>query len=788
MFLLLPLILAVLYTFSWVKSTIFEEDSSFTVQGIEQDISVTVDEFGVPSIDANSDSDAFFAMGFLHAKDRMWQMEVQRRMGKGETAEIFGRSSLSQDIWMRTLGLHAVAEASWENYDDDFKAAMVAFSAGYNAWLAQTDELPVEFSLFNVEPKPWTPVDSIVIGKLFSLMLSFNLSRELDAVRAMSLLPEQHFRALYPDIPQAHISTSLAEQTTLDIESNYAQLQAQRFGKQKDLGSNGWVVSGEHTTNGVPILANDPHLGIELPSMWYAAKIKGDKINSAGMTFPGLPFVIFGKNEDIAWGGANFTIDKQDVVLHEFNPNSPNQYASSTGWKPLDIEVQQIHIKSEFPDALRTKQPPYELFIARTESGPILDYVPGSLNGMSLKWTALDATDLSLKALLQLNYAKDWHSFRSALSHLVSPSLNVFYADRAGNIGMSASGLIPIRKVGQGKVPVPNTQFAWTGYVPWEEMPYIYNPPEGFIANANENYLPTSYPYFVGSDWAEPTRANRIKRILKKRIDNGQKVDAEFNRVMQLDVVDDNVRHLQRILIEQYGFNPEQAIRKGFLAWDGDMSSDSPYPALYVSFIEHLREELVRPHFKLAGTGSVLDDRVSSLVSRVETGTLLRLLEEEPYWCIKQSAQQQQTCIAVINSAFDKAQAELTKLVGSNPDNWRWSEIVSREYTHRPLGDMEALKSSFKTYISGDGTPHTINVANYRFDEDDGYIQNAGATFRHVFELTPDISYHFINSTGQSGHIYSAHYADMMPMMHTNTLIKSTESKSQYTLNLRPAE
>jgi penicillin amidase len=492
-------------------------NGTLTISGLLAPVEVIRDEWGVPHIYAENEHDLFFAQGYVHAQDRLWQMEFNRRIGSGTLSAVLGEATLDTDRFLRTIGLRRAAEQDWAQLEDETRAIMEAYAEGVNAYIeTHRDRLPLEFTILGVDPAPWTPVDTLAWGKVMSFDLGSNYEFELLRARMIAELGQEAAQQLLP--PYAEGAPVIIPPET----RSYAWLRDARFGGLDALaavlgergptsGSNNWVIHGSRTATGMPILADDTHLGLNMPSIWYENGLHGGRFDSVGFSFPGVPLIIIGHNSRIAWGVTNLGPDVQDLYIEKLNDtNHPTQYEFKGEWQDLQAARETIQVKD---------QEPVTLDVMITRHGPIMNEVIGDLDGaepVALRWTALDASNL-FRSVLLLNLATNWDEFREALSYWDVPSQNFVYADVDGNIGYQSPGKIPVRAPGhQGLVPVPGWtgEYEWQGFISFDELPNVFNPPTGFVATANNKVVPDDYAYHLAYEWAAPYRAERITDLL----------------------------------------------------------------------------------------------------------------------------------------------------------------------------------------------------------------------------------------------------------------------------------
>ena len=772
-FILIPLLAVAIGGFLYLRGSLPAADGRTIRAGVLQPVEITRDDNGVVIINAKTDQDAFFAMGFAHAQDRLWQLELERRIAGGRLSEIFGRTAASQDAWMRTLGLYDSAKLSWPKLSLDAQASLTAYAAGINAWLNQNPTLPPEFLALGVQPAPWREVDSLAWAKVFALNLSNNMWNEISNLTATQYLSKEQMVDLLgysqSDLSSTARPTDMAIGTTLaDLFALQKSLESEIGIGGRYVGSNAWAVSGKLMQDGRATLANDTHLKIQIPSLWYVARLKGDRLDVSGMTLVGLPVVIFGQNGEIAWGGTSMTADVQDLYIVQPNPEDPTQYKHDGGWVGFQTHSETINIKSDFPASLRAPIESLKIQVRKSLHGPIVSDAVGAFDQpVALRWTALDPDDTSYESFLRVNYAHDWSTFKDAFQTYVAPALNLLYVDKSNNIGSIGVGRIPIRAKGQGRLPVPGwtNEYAWNGYIPFKDWPQRFNPDKGYIVSANDKLVDSDYPYFISADWAPPNRARRIEQLLQDKISNGELISLDYVERMQGDTVDLSVRGLLEYLKQVSPDGPEQQRVLNYLsAWEGDMARDSQAAAIFFVWMRHLREELFSSALEVYWNKQRQSDEINKIVSSTSYDQILNALTaRSSNWCGSETSADGRPCASLLSHSLNMTIKELKKLRGSNMDSWRWGDIHQTLYEHRPFSGISSLAPIFERRIASGGSPDTINVANAVYDESVGYEQTFGAGFRQIIQMKDASMHHiYMNSTGQSGNVLGKHYDDMV--------------------------
>ena len=519
-------------------------EGTLTLSGLSNPVEVIRDRWDVPHIYANTLDDVFFAQGFIHAQERFWQMDFNRRLGAGRLSEILGPDAVPLDRWIRTLSVRRVAEAQAKEIKNKATLALEAYAAGVNAFLEQ-GKMPLEIMILDYQPEPWSPADSLTWVKMMAWDLCVNWEAEILRAQLITKLgPEKAAElepkpdAVQPCIIPKDIDFSSIGSTALDKAD-----QAKPFTgptSQEGLGSNNWVLTGARTQTGAPLLANDMHLGMNIPSIWYENHLIAEDLDVTGISFPGIPMVVSGHNQHVAWGFTNGFSDVQDLYIERLRHNGDLvEYEFKGEWLEAEVIREEIKIKG---------QPPVFEEVISTHHGPIINSLASDFCGetpLALRWTALEV-DGSLQSLYQMNISKNCSEFKEALREWTVPSQNVVYADTYGDIGYILPGKLPIRAKGQGLVPVPGWtgEYEWLGYVPFEELPHISNPEKGFIATANNKVAEDNYPHWIGADYVSGNRAQRIVEL----IDSQDKMAISDFQKMHLDVVSPYARRVQAVL------------------------------------------------------------------------------------------------------------------------------------------------------------------------------------------------------------------------------------------------
>lgn len=798
-FVVLPVLALVAHQAWQLRQSLPQVAGTVAVRGPAQPLNISRDAQGVPRIVARSDADAFFAMGYVHAQDRLWQLELQRRMAQGRLSEVFGKSSIDQDIWFRTLGLRRSAESAWDALSPQAQRSLQAYSDGINAWLQSGAALPVEFRMLGIAPEPWTVYDSLAWIKVFALNLGGNYRREVERLLVSQVVDREKFATLFPGgsaAPAAVAALDPAASTGFAAFARFQEsLETQLQLGGRYVGSNAWVVSGKLSADGAALMANDPHLGLQIPSLWYMASIKGDRIDAQGATLVGLPVVIFGRNPSVAWGGTNLMADAQDLYFEQVDASDAGRYLANGQSEAFAVRDEYIAVRQDFPSFLRSALQPLHVRVRESRHGPIVsDMFDVFEQPAALRWTALDAGDTSYEAFFGLNYATDWDSFQQALRFQVAPAMSLVYADRAGNIGYIAAGRMPLRKRGDGTLPVPgwNDDYAWTGAIPFEQWPRRYNPEEGFLVSANNKPVGDDYPYLISQDWASPARAERIAALLREATAGGGKLGVADMQRIQADTQSAPAQRLLARLLRHTPDNDQQRRAYGYLqAWNGDMARDSQAATIFNAWMRELRREVLSDDLRGFWNKERESRYMKGVADNVELDTLSAILaRDDSPWCDDQGTPERETCDDAIGASLNDALWEVLKFRGGESmADWAWQDVHQTVYRHVPFSDVNMLRTVFERRIGNGGSPDSVNVASFALDKSRGYVQDFGAGFRQIVAVGAHAADHrYMNSTGQSGNVVSAHYDDMVrPFRDLQYLPLDPATGGIDTLTLAPA-
>ncbi|MHB9090990.1 MAG: penicillin acylase family protein, partial [Chloroflexota bacterium] len=588
----LAVALAALVTATYVvaRRALPTESGAETVAGLHGTVEVLRDAEGVPHIYAQNDDDLFFAQGYVTAQDRLWQLEFNRRLVWGRLSELVGPQALEADQLFRLFGLGRAAADEELTLDGEARRALLAYGAGVNAYVSN-HPLPLEFHLLFTGFEPWRPVDSLAWAKMLAWQLSGNAGSELLRAELVAKFGAKAAAELMPSIPAGVVARTAPEvdYTTLggSVRERFERVIGLVRPPSDELGSNNWAISGRRTASGRPILANDPHLGVQLPPVWYEVHLVGGGYDVAGFSLPGIPGVIIGHNQRIAWAVTNAGPDVQDFFVERRHPEDPSLFLFLGQWEEAKVVREEVRV--------RGWRDPVRLTIPYTRHGPVLNADTPEEPPLALQWTALRPSRMGA-SVLRLNRARNWGEFREALREFDVPSQNFLYADVDGNIGHQVPGLIPIRAKGDGLLPVPGWtgEYEWTGYVPYAELPSRFNPPEGYLATANNRVVDGSYPYLFTYEWAPPFRVERISQWLAESSDftaaKAGALQQDVHSLFAAWLVPRVLAVGDRALGGAFG--PVDARTAAALAvlraWNGNVAVDSPGASVYAVFYNRL--------------------------------------------------------------------------------------------------------------------------------------------------------------------------------------------------------
>jgi penicillin amidase len=702
------------------QATTTTNATTLRLPGLSSRTLIRRDERGIPYIEASNEADLYFAQGYATASDRLFQMELFRRTARGELSEIFGKATLDEDKRHRTLGFAQLAEAQVEFLPQKLRKALEDYARGVNAFIESRDAktLPPEFQILQLKPRPWRVADSLATSKLFDESLS--TSWRLDLIRAsFSDLPQDKRDALFPETSPLDVllvgsdnsgtqktKSSIVKPAAIDDSSANStsrvanEVEIMRAVKRDELlqrrslerlgifaednaASNNWVVSGKHTLTGQPLLANDPHLQASAPSIWYMVHLSMPGLRSAGVSVAGLPGVAIGHNEHMAWGVTSLEPDVQDLYIEKFDANNPRRYQTPAGWREAEVRSEEIKVRKGFMSA-ETESVPFEVTVTR--HGPVI--LEKDSKRYALRWTALDRSANLTQSFYMLNYARDWNEFRAALKDYSGPAFNMIYADTKGHIGYYGVGQFPIRKSGDGKLPYDGAtdEGEWTGFIPFDALPHLYDPPSGIIVTANSRIVGQSYPYKLTVTALAAYRARRIYTLLQAKpkfsIEDFRAIQGDTYAISGITFVNEFIKELTPVA--RPGSDDALLADLRLLKdWDGRVHPESR-AALLVS---HMRDAF-RKRIITAALGVERANQYS--YSNADTFVDWLITAKPAGWLPKEF----KSYAELLRAADSDARAELTKSYGADEQQWIWGREAMVRFMH-PLAQVPLIGQQF---------------------------------------------------------------------------------------------
>ena len=761
-FVLIVLLTIVLLSYHLLTKSLPKTNGTVFLDTLTAKVHVYRDDYGVPHILAENETDLFIAAGYVTAQDRLWQMDLNRRVALGKLSEIFGESTLESDKFIRTWGFNRIASAIANSLSTESRRALQAYADGINAFIeSHRDRLPLEFSVLGYEPDPWRIEDSIAFTRLMAWRLSFSWYVDMVLHQLVQKLGERKAREVFPDFPRDAplIITSRAKSVPASVEDFLnAGLSLREFlgidGAQ--LGSNSWVVSGEQSVCGKPLLANDPHLELTTPSVWYEIHLASDSLNVAGVSLPGAPAVVIGHNDRIAWGLTNGMVDDVDFYFEKVNAADPEQYWSGTEWTEFEVMKEEILIKDARPVSLT---------ISATRNGPVISKIHPVLKEraevVSIRWVGSQPSD-ELAAFLKIQRAGNWTDFTTALRDWRVPAQNFLFASVDGDIGYYLGGAIPIRRNANGILPHQGWSVTgqWVDFVPFEKLPHLHNPPENRIVTANNKIVDDRYPYYITNLWEPPGRAARIHELLATK----EKFEIEDFKAIQMDVTSLQAQRILPKLLSAVGSrldaNAGGDLRMLFdliKDWDGKESEESVPAAIFHGFFIKLIENTFKDEMGDELYGSYV--RLASVPSRV----ISALVEKgSSKWFDNVLTPEVETGKDILVKSLQDAATSLREIAGENISDWAWGRVHQLTMSHS-LGRRKPLDTLLNLGpYPRSGSNVTVNNSQYRLNRPfDAFVGPSTRQLVDLCNITRSLS---VITSGQSGQRMSDHYKDQTPL------------------------
>lgn len=757
-------------------------DKDVTLRNLNAEVNVFRDGHAIPHIYATNEADLYRSVGFAMAQDRLWQMDLLRRVTQGHLSEILGKDQVNTDLLMRALRIQEKSQKILDTASPEIVSALTNFAEGVNSYIARYP-LPPEFKILGYLPEPWEPIHSInLIGYMSwdltsgwgTELLLNQLESEISEAQIRDMIPARnnHKTAIYPDFHSPQISLN---ETILEASRNLENLGAQIF-----YGSNNWAVSGKKSKTGNPLLANDMHLGLFAPGIWYQMhqNVPG-KLNVTGLVLPGQPFVIAGHNDSIAWGMTNVMVDDLDFYAEKINADT-TQYLLDGEWK--DLLIKKETVKTKEGDEI-------EKMLRFTHRGPLVNqFKKESEIPVSIHWLGNEMSN-EIRSVFLLNRANNWTDFRDAVKTFKAVSQNIVYADVAGNIGLQCSAGVPVR-AGNGiqVYPGDSSKYDWTGLVPFEELPFEFNPERGYVSSANNKTAPDDYPYYISHWFAQSDRIDRIREMLEEK----EMLGIEDFQKMHGDVKSKKAEQIMPVLLSMLepgsNFNAsEKSALDELKSWNYELTRESVASSVFEIMYRKIFENLIKDDLSEALFKSVMGQRML-----LEDMILTILSEENSEWIDDKNTPEQETLNDIVIRSFKETVSDLTTTQGENSNNWNWWKIHTFTISH-PLGVVNILNKILHLNRGPFQTPgsyHTVSPYSYSYNN--LYNVNHGASHRHIFDTKNwDLSKTVI-PTGTSGIPASKFYLDQTEMYLNNQYHadpfskKEVESAAKFKMNFIP--
>ncbi len=750
------------------------------IKSLGDSVAITFDESDIPHIKAKSQADAYFALGYLHASERSWQMEMNRRIASGRLSEMLGNDTVKIDRFVRTLGIKRAAERQFDRYPVSAKRLLQAYADGVNAGNAQLGwALPVEYFLTGSKPGHWSPTDSVAWMLMMAYDLGGNWHKELQRLELSQYLSTKQvweviqpyendepvsnvdFSKLYRELKVFHPSPGPAEGKSKNLPATELS-QLDQMGARDGIGSNNWALSGKLSASGKPLLANDPHLGLSAPAVWYFAHLEAPGLNVIGGTLPGIPAVVLGRTDKFAWSFTNTGPDVQDLYIEQVDSKNPGMYRGPDGPLPFKVHQEIIDIKGS---------PSLTFLVKETRHGPVISdsYAKAKRTidtdrfALALRWTALDLENQSVSGLMDMNRAADLDQFKQALRKNYAPMQNVVMADNEGNIAYQAAGVAPKRILHHGLygvAPSPGweRQYDWNGYVPFEQLPSSNNPEQGWIATANQKIIATNDPNPLTGDWDLPTRYDRIVDLIKSKSVHS----ADDMKTMQGDTLSLGATPLLELFKASRSSHPlsAQAMEIG-KSFDGNMKLDSAGALIFNAWADQLTRNLFSRLSYLFTENYGARNYRAPLIQQIKN-------PNSP-WCDDPKTEQIESCQESSNKALDKALDYLSKEYGNDPKTWIWGKAHIAISEHRPFSKVPLLGSLFNIKTPFPGDSFSVNVGRLELMQSNNPYETLQApSLRTVYDLSDLEKSLFVYQTGQSGWVQSKLYRNMSSLWANN--------------------
>ena len=725
--------------------------------GVDDSVEVFFDEYATPHVFATNEKDLFYVSGYLMARERLFQLSLSAASGRGELSLFIGDDRLSSDIYLRTFGIPFIAKELDKKLDDKTRKLLFAYCQGINDWIDESENnWPIEFRILRSKPIKWKTSDVIAFSRLMAYELQQSWKGEIILGALVEELGIKYAKGLFPNDPDdIMIATPYNNMGAFynKISKEERKLRSLLGMDGTVMGSNSWVINGNKTESGKPILSNDPHLGTKHPSWWYEMHLKGGKFNISGVCLPGMPIPIIGQNENAAWGFTNIMIDDMDFFIEKINPNNPNQYKHDNSWKEITIRKETIKLKSGSDTTITVRS---------THHGPIITDIHGSLKNskkqISMTWSGHFMSD-ELPTLIKMATIKNWDDFSDAVKTFSVPGQNIIYADINGNIGWRPAVKIPIRKNAKNLLPRPgeDSAYDWNGFVPFNEMPFLLNPKKGFIATANNKTIDDSFPYYISNQWASPSRIKRIEEMLKDKT----ATNLDYMQEIQMDQKSHLALEIVNHLLKTKSNDNNKWLNKGhniLSEWDFIESPNSKGALVYHYILNALLKNIFGDEMNKIGENYLIDFVNQPMVPVRSMISLLRA--PNSIWFDDINTNEVESKSQILEKSIVDGIRLLEKDFGNNDNNWKWSKTHTITQSHA-MGSQKILNTLFNfnlgPFPSG-GSSGSINKAEYKLLKD--FDVAVAPSMRRFVDFNNLNETKFILPGGQSGLQNSPHYKD----------------------------
>jgi len=763
--LLILLVFVLVGSYFFLRQSLPDYSGSHSVNFIKNEVQIFRDEFAIPHIYAQNDDDLYFALGYLHAQERLFQMDLTRRAGEGKLSEILGSKTIPFDKMFRTLGLNKLVERTFEQYDEITRNVLVSYSNGVNEFIKNNpSKLTIEFDILGYKPELWKPEHSLLIAKLMAWELNISWWSDIAFTHLIQKLGTEKVKDIIPSYEEnapTIIPDKLKKTSSVPLDFIKVDREFRKFSGAvgTHIGSNNWVVSGKRSNSGKPIIANDPHLSFTVPGKWYVASLRSPNTAVDGFTLAGIPGVVIGKNKNISWVLTNVMADDADFYAEKLDSIKEN-YFYNNSWQPLDIITDTINVK-DTSDVIFT--------IRRNHRGPIISdihpykkFFPNEEQNkadISMRWTALDIS-FEMKTFYKINHAKNWEDFNDGLQYFWSPGQNFVYADDQGNIGYIAGVKLPIRKNNSPSFVFDGTDVEndWIGFVPFSKNPKLYNPSQNYIASANNKTI-KDYPFHISNVWEPPSRIKRITELL-----NAKKIHSKDDfKKYQNDFYSHYAKKIVPYITSAFNeYNPTDKNLRVALdilrSWDFNLQPNSQVPTIYNVFLQYLLKNIFQDEM-----GEALFKEYI-FVANVPYRTVPVLLKEnKSKWFDNTNTKITETRDDIIRKSLREAIDYLELNLDKDITYWQWGKlhkILFKHFFHGQNAMLDKLLDIGPFEIGGDGT--TVFNTEYSFQKN--YNNKLGPSMRFIYDFAKPENFEMILPNGQSGHFMSTHYKDMTEM------------------------